>query len=252
MPLNGFDLHGKKGLLVGANNNIGQAILSAMTEAGADMLEIAVTKPPSSSGAGSEPSTSGLEVAVTTIASDDGAYGMLQTALSKIGHVDILVNNFDLAFAKPLVNITQSELDMVLAANLSGVFWTMKHVGRYMIDNGGGRIVNVTSALGERGLPNAAAYCIAKGGVTQLTKAAALEWGPSGVYVNGLGLGWMEGDPMAVSNPELVERLQRYLPMHRLGRPEEVGALAVYLASDACGYITGHTVYVEGGVMTKL
>ncbi len=252
MPLNGFDLHGKKGLLVGANNNVGQAILSAMTEAGADMLGIAVTKPSSSSVVGSEPSTSDLEVAVTAIASDDGANRIFQTALSKLGRVDILVNNFDLAFAKPLVDITESELDMVLAANLSGVFWTMKHVGRHMIDNGGGRVVNVTSALGERGLPNVAAYCIAKGGVTQLTKAAALEWGPSGVYVNGLGLGWIEGDPIAVSNPELVERLQRYLPMHRLGSPDEVGALAVYLGSDACGYMSGHTVYVDGGVMTKL
>ena len=64
--------------------------------------------------------------------------------------------------------------------------------------------------------------------------------------------GGMEGDPIAVSNPELIERLQRYLPMHRLGSPDEVGALAVYLGSDACGYMSGHTVYVEGGVMTKL
>lgn len=252
MPLNGFDLHGKKGLLIGDNNNVGRAISSAMTEAGADVLGIAVTMPSSNSVAGLEPGTSDLEVAVATIASDEGAYGVLQTALSKLGRVDILVNNFDLAFAKPLIDITESELGIVLAANLSSVFWTMKHVGRHMIDNGGGRVVNVTSALGERGLPNATAYCIAKGGVTQLTKAAALEWGASGVYVNGLGLGWIEGDPMAVSNPDLVERLQRYLPMHRLGSPDEVGALAVYLASDACGYITGHTVYVDGGVMTKL
>ncbi len=252
MPLNGFDLHGKKGLLVGANNNVGQAICSAMTEAGADMLRVTVTKSSSSFVTGSESGTSDIEVEVTAMASDDGADRMVQAALTKLGRVDILVNNFDLAFAKPLVDVTDAELDIVLAANLSGVFWTMKHVGRHMIANGGGRVVNVTSALGERGLPNVAAYCIAKGGVTQLTKAAALEWGPSGVYVNGLGLGWMEGDPIAVNNPELIERLQRYLPMHRLGSPDEVGALAVYLGSDACGYMSGHTVYVEGGVMTKL
>ena len=137
-------------------------------------------------------------------------------------------------------------------ANLTGVFHALKHVGRHMLDNRGGRIVTVTSALGERGLPNAAAYCAAKGGVAQLIKAAALEWAPSGVYVNGIGLGWMEGDPMATSDPELHDRLLRFVPMHRLGRPDEVGALAVYLASDDCGFITGHTIFIEGGVMNKL
>ncbi|MFH1140281.1 MAG: SDR family oxidoreductase, partial [Chloroflexota bacterium] len=109
----------------------------------------------------------------------------------------------------------------------------------------------VTSMLGDRGLPNAAAYCAAKGGVVQLTKAAALEWARRGINVNGIGLGWMEGDPMAQDNdPEMQTRLTRYLPIHRLGQPEEIGALAVYLASDSSDYMTGHTIFVDGGVMS--
>mgnify|MGYP000433357248 CR=1 FL=1 len=177
---------------------------------------------------------------------------LVDRAVEGLGRIDILVNSLDLAFARPLVETTESEWSAVIAGNLTSVFHALKHVGRHMLDNQGGRIINVTSALGERGLPNAAAYSAAKGGVAQLTKTAALEWAPSGVYVNGIGLGWMEGDAMATSNPELLDRTTRFVPMRRLGRPDEVAALAIYLASDACGYVTGHTIYVEGGVMSKL
>ena len=156
-------------------------------------------------------------------------------------------------FAKPLVETTAEEWAKTMSMNLTSVFLTVKHVAQHMLGRGKGKIVNVTSQLGERGLPNSSAYCAAKGGVVLLTKAAAQEWGKQGISINAIGLGWIEGDPLAESaDEELRVRLGRYIPMQRMGQPDEVGPLAVYLASDASDFITGHTIYVDGGVLSRL
>ena len=259
MVVNGFDLQGKSALLVGAASQVGRAIALTLADAGADMALTTSTGEDAEKRAvdacATEVAQKGvhsgsLEVDVT---SDQDVRRMVVEAIAQLGRIDILVNNIDLAFAKPLVETTEEEWTTVVAANLTAVFHTTKYVAQHMLEHGKGKIVNITSQLGDRGLANASAYCAAKGGVVLFTKAAGLEWARQGISINGIGLGWFEGDPLAQEgDEELKDRLMRYLPMHRLGRPDEVGVLAVYLASDASDSITGHTIFMEGGAMSHV
>jgi 3-oxoacyl-[acyl-carrier protein] reductase len=121
-----------------------------------------------------------------------------------------------------------------------------------MLKQGHGRVINVASVLGERGMANAAAYCAAQAGILNLTRALAQEWGPKQITVNAVAQGWMQysraiGDP----NPEANQTV-RFVPMKRAGAPDELAPLAVYLASDSCGYITGQVLFVDGGLTTHL
>ncbi|MSQ22781.1 MAG: SDR family oxidoreductase [Dehalococcoidia bacterium] len=257
MPITGFDLQGKKAVVVGAASPVGRAVALALAEAGADLALTPCTR--------SVAEQRQLDASLTAVAklgrhcqsfavdvaSEEDVRHMVDTAVAALGKLDILVNAIDLPFGKPLAETTSQEWAHVVTGNLTAVFNTTKHVGRHMLAQGSGKIVNVTSMLGDRGLANATAYCAAKGGVVQFTKAAALEWARRGITVNAIGLGWMEGDPLAQENdPEMKSRLTRYLPIHRLGQPEEIGALAVYLASAASDFMTGHTIFVDGGALS--
>jgi NAD(P)-dependent dehydrogenase (short-subunit alcohol dehydrogenase family) len=117
-----------------------------------------------------------------------------------------------------------------------------------MLNRGGGRLIQVVSMLGERGVPNTAAYGATQAGLLQLIRALSLEWARSSIRINGLGVGWLEGDPILEG---AGDRFLRYLPTRRLGRPDEVGALAVYLASsNGADMMTGQTLWVDGAVMS--
>ena len=115
-----------------------------------------------------------------------------------------------------------------------------------------GRIINVTSILGERGLINSTAYCAAKAGVINLTRALALEWARTGVTVNGIGVGFLEDVPGIGRDESAKKALEHYLPLRRLARSEEMAGLAVYLASDASEFVTGQTIFVEGGALAHV
>jgi len=232
MAVEGFDLGGKKALVIGVESSAGQAIALALTEAGADVAT-------ASTDDDAESVASGIESAV-------------QTAKVRLGRIDILVNCADLFLAKPAQEISDAEWQRVVSVNLSSVFFACRAVGPSMAQQGWGRIINVASGLGERGLPNCSAYCAAKGGVLNLTRALAQEWAAAGVTVNAIAPAWMEdtpglGDPDPESN-----RLIRYIPMRRAGRADEIGPLAVYLASGSAGYMTGRTLFVDGGLLAHL
>ena len=232
MAVEGFDLGGKKALVIGVESSAGQAIALALTEAGADVATASTDED-------AESVASQIESAV-------------QATKARLGRIDILVNCADLFLAKPAQEISDAEWQRVVSVNLSSVFFACRAVGPSMAQQGWGRIINVASGLGERGLPNCSAYCAAKGGVLNLTRALAQEWAAAGVTVNAIAPAWMEdtpglGDPDPESN-----RLIRYIPMRRAGRADEIGPLAVYLASDSAGYMTGRTLFVDGGLLAHL
>ena len=172
---------------------------------------------------------------------------MVESARAELGRVDILVNNARVEFGKPFVDVTDEEWDTVIAFNLRSMFLCCRAVGRLMLAQGGGRIVNVGTGLAERGLWNSAAACASQGAVRQLTAALGLEWARSNVRVNGIGAGWMTTQPREEgAEPELLER---YIPSRRKGHPADLAGLLVYLASDASDFMTGQTVYIDGGAM---
>ena len=253
-----FDLSGKTALVVGAGSSSGRAIALALAEAGADIALSSVTREGGEvmairklsrevTALGRKTLTQAVDATLGT-----GVQVMVRQVAKEMGSIDILITCPDLFLGKPADKTSDAEWSRVLNANLSSVFFACRAAGREMLKRGSGRIINVASGLGERGLANSAAYCAAKAGVINLTRALAQEWGPNGITVNAIGPAWMEDTPgLGHPSPE-VNQLIRFIPMKRPGRPDELGLLAVYLASDAAGYVSGQTFFVDGGLLCHL
>jgi len=249
VTVDGFDLRGKQALVVGAETRVGRAIASALAEAGA-RLALAVglgyvegqAKP-------ALPSGNGLSGAVDLTPSNSES-GLIRAAMDELGGLDVVVNASDLRQAGPFAELTDGDLDRLIAANLTGPMRLIRAAGQAMIGQGGGRVIQVVSMLGERGVPNTAAYGVTQAGLLALIRTLSLEWARQAVRINGIGLGWMEGDPLIEGAGASAERLLRYLPTRRLGRPDEVGTIAVYLASDQADMMTGQTLWSDGAIMS--
>lgn len=259
LGLDAFDLTGKQALVVGAENATGRAIAFALAEAGAD-----VTVAASSSG-GEEMfavkrlarEIEALGRRAAAVAADvslgTGAQVMVRQVVKDAGRIDALVNAQELFFARPAEKTSDAEWSKVLALNLSSFFFTARAAGKEMIRQGrGGRIVNVTSVLGERATANVAAYAAAHGGLYNLTRALSQEWGPRGITVNCIAKGWMADNPALREDDPEAGKTIRFVPMKRPGLPEDVAPLAVYLVSDVSGYISGQVLFVDGGLTTHL
>jgi len=171
--------------------------------------------------------------------------------IAELGRLDILVNAHDLPFAQPAAETSFAEWRRVLDVNVGGPFLAAKAAFAHMAHQESGRVINVASVLGERGLANGAAYCAAQAGVLNLTRALALEWARTGIRVNAIGAGWTEGMGIIASD-ESRQQLQRYLPYKRLAKPDEIAGAAVYLASDTADYLTGQVIWIEGGALSHV
>ena len=161
--------------------------------------------------------------------------------------VDILVNAGRSEFYQPLLDLTPEQWDAVQSRNLRAAFLLSQQVGRRMLDQQYGRVVNIISGLAERGMVNAAAYAISQAGLLALTRSLAVEWGPHNIRVNAIGTGWTTADDIPLEIQQ-QERLVRYIPLRRKGHPAELGPLLVYLCSPACNYTTGQPIYIDGGL----
>jgi NAD(P)-dependent dehydrogenase (short-subunit alcohol dehydrogenase family) len=242
MVVDGFALTDKRALVVGAETRVGRVIAGALAEAGA-RLALAASPDPDTNGIGSPASPNGSSHLHVAGAPDE----LVRATVEELGGLDIVVNAAELRIAGPFEQLSDLDWDRLLAVNLTGPVRLFRAAGRVMKAQGGGRLIQVVSLLGERGVPNTAAYGTTQAGLLQLIKTLSLEWARSSIRVNGIGLGWLEGDPLLGDNPD---RLLRYLPTKRLGKPDEVGAIAVYLASDAADLMTGQTFWVDGAVMS--
>jgi NAD(P)-dependent dehydrogenase (short-subunit alcohol dehydrogenase family) len=242
MVVDGFSLTGKRALVVGAETRVGRAVAGALAEAGA---RLALASSPDPGGAGASPrlSRNGSDHLTISGSPDD----LVGSTVQELGGLDVVANCADLRVAGPFEALSDDAWEQLVAVNLTGPVKLFRAAGREMKARGGGKLIQVVSMLGERGVPNTAAYGTTQAGLIQLVKTLSLEWARSTIRINGIGLGWLEGDPMLGDNPD---RLLRYLPTKRLGRPDEVGAIAVYLASDDSDLMTGQTFWVDGAVMS--
>ena len=161
--------------------------------------------------------------------------------------VDILVNDVRSMLARPFNEITGQEWDEIHSRNVRATFFLCQEVGRRMQSQQYGRIVNLVSVLAERGMINGSAFAASQAAVLSLTRSLAVELGRSNIRVNALGTGWYttEDIPLEAQQEEL---LVRYTPLRRKGHPRDIGPLLVYLCSEACDYVTGQPVYVDGGL----
>jgi len=247
-----IDLSGRAAIVTGAAQGLGQAIARALHRAGASVMLNDIS-PNVTEVAAEIDAGAGRSFGHVFDVRDESAWNAAVARLAeKAGPIGILVNNAALTKSASVWDISVEEWDDVLAVNLRGQFLGCRAAGKVMRERGSGRIINLSSLAGQRGGVVAGAhYSASKAGILAMTKCFALELAGSGVTVNAIAPAAIEG-PMSRTMPqEKVQALAATIPVKRLGQEDEVGMAALYLASDAAGYVTGMTLDINGGVFMR-
>ncbi len=248
MKLPGTDLPGKVAVVTGGSKGIGYGMARTLAEAGVHVVVVSRNLAEGERvadelrGLGAR---AGARTADVTRKAEVEA--MVASVVKEFGRIDILVNNAGMNIRKPLLELAEEEWDQVLSTNLKGVFLVGQAVGRVMTRQKRGKIINIASVAGVKGRPFLGAYCSSKGGVIQLTRVMALEWVKDNVQVNAIGPSYIEtpmtSDWIKVKKEEIIQRI----PMGRLGTFEDLAGAVLYLASEASDFVTGQTIFVDGG-----
>lgn len=248
--LDRFCLDGKAALMVGGTRGLGQAMALGLAAAGADVCIV---------GRGPE----GLEEtaqAITDLGREGTYYaadvtdeskvkGMVQHMLDTYGHLDILVNSQGVVDLQPIAEFDTEAWERVIDVNLRSVFLCCKHAGRVMLEQGKGKIINISSVRGFQGRAQDAAYAPSKGGVNQLTRSLAIEWGSKGINVNAIAPVFTRTAMAAdfLDDPEKRAWVLSRIPMDRVGELDDLFGPVVFLASEASNFVNGHVLLVDGG-----
>ncbi len=246
-----FGLKGQVALVTGAARGLGRAISLALAHAGADVaLGLRFVK--EDSGIVAEIRKMGrkalpLQMDVSKMEQIQPA---VDAAVKEFGRLDILVNNAGIAPENLVENVREEDFDATLAVNLKGTFFVSQAVGRVMIKQKKGTVINMSSQAGFVALPTESVYCMTKAAIAHLTKCQALEWGKYGITVNAVAPTFIKtpGTEEYLSDPRrLVDTVERVAALHRIGEPMEVAGAVVFLASPAASLITGETILIDGG-----
>jgi 3-oxoacyl-[acyl-carrier protein] reductase len=173
---------------------------------------------------------------------------MVAAVTTHFGALTLMVNNAGVQTQKPLLDLDEADWDRVIDTNLKGCFLCTRAAGRYMRDHGGGNIVNIGSGSNKTAFPQLAAYTASKGGIEMFTKVAAAELGPHGIRVNCIAPGAIEVERTKQEHPNYARTFSRYTPLGRIGTPEDIGRAVAMVASPDAAFITGQTIYVDGGL----
>jgi len=245
-----FRLDGRVAIVTGASRGLGRSIALALAEAGADVAVAARSeKDLRDTAAAVEAQGRRALVLPTDVTVYAQVEALVERTAASLGRLDIVVNNSGIAAVMPLAEMPPEEFRRSLEVNLVGAFNGCRAAARRLIAQKSGKIVNLASMLGASGLSGYTAYSASKGGVIALTKALAVEWARHNIQVNAMAPGWFVTDmnSQAFDDPRIRERLLRDVPARRTGKLEEIGPLVVYLASSASDYMTGQTVFLDGG-----
>ena len=248
--LDAFDLTGKTAVVTGGNTGLGEAFARALSEVGASVAIAARTRERSESVAHEISASGGQAIAVDLdVTNPDRVDGMLDEVASRLGPVDVFVNNAGVCYHRPALEVPREEWLEVFDVNVHGLWYCAQAAGRRMVENGGGVIVNIgsISALIVNRPQMQPAYNASKAAVHQLTKSLAAEWAPLNVRVNALAPGYVKTAMAPVDEPQFRRNWIEDAPMQRYAVPEEMGPSLVYLASDASSFMTGSVLVVDGG-----
>ena len=250
-----FRLDGRIALVTGSSAGIGLALARALGHAGATVVingrgEAKVTA------AAAQLQSEGVTVhsRLFDVTDSKSVIAAVEDIETTIGAIDILVNNAGIQRRAPLQDFLEADWHELMRTNLDSVFMVGQAVARKMIPRQRGKIINICSVQSELGRPNIAPYTASKGAVKMLTKGMAIDWGPHGINVNGLGPGYFatELNAALVADEKFSTWLIGRTPSRRWGKVEDLGGAAVFLASDAAKFVNGHILYVDGGVTATL
>jgi NAD(P)-dependent dehydrogenase (short-subunit alcohol dehydrogenase family) len=245
-----FQLTGQVALVTAAAKGIGQACALALAQAGADII-LGLRKRDSASALVRQIQKLGREVLPVQmdVTQMQQIHEAVDVGARHFKHIDILVNNAGIGAPNPAERVLEKDFDETLAVNLKGTFFTAQAVGKVMIKQRHGRIINISSQAGFVALPTESVYCMTKAAISHLTKCLALEWAPYNINVNAVAPTFIKtpGTKKWLDNADFRKSVQKRIPLGRIGNPREVAEPVVFLASPAASLITGVTLMIDGG-----
>ncbi len=252
--LDSFGLQGRRALITGSSAGIGLALARALGQAGAQLV-LNGRGADKLAAAATLLRAEGLSVSTALFdVTDADAVAQGVKALETDGALDILVNNAGIQIRGPLHEFAHRDWHTLMKTNLDSAFLVGQAVARHMISRGRGKIINICSVQSELGRPGIAPYTASKGALKMLTKGMAIDWGPLGLNVNGIGPGYFRTEltEKLAADPQFTSWLVGRTPSRRWGDVEDLGGAVVFLASEASRFVNGHILYVDGGVTATL
>jgi 2-deoxy-D-gluconate 3-dehydrogenase len=251
----GQRLDEKVAVVTGAGRGLGAAAAWALAEAGADVVLLARSENEILSTAREiEDATGNKALAIACDVSEEASVEEAASlALTTFGRVDVLVNNAGVVQTAPLLDLELAELRRVIDTNVIGAFLCARAFGAHMVAQQKGTVINIASIAGLGGEPYLSAYSASKGAIIAFTKALAVEWARHHVTVNAIAPGYFRTDlnKQALDDVQIGPKIVGHIPLRRVGQPEELGPLVVYLASDAAAFMTGSVVVLDGGQLAR-
>ena len=250
MPVKCCNLTDKVAIVTGASRGIGEAIAKKISSCGAKIILIARNSDQLVAVKETIISKGGIAESMAGDVSNLNSISEIVTnTIDKWGQIDILVNNAGIARDNIIMRMKEDDWNSVMNINLKGCFNGIKSVARPMIKNKAGRIINITSVIGQIGNAGQSNYAASKAGIMGLTKSMAKELGSRNITVNAVAPGYITTDMTNELNDDVKEKMKSSIPLGRLGTPDDVANLVCFLASDDAGYITGQTFNVDGGMV---
>jgi len=245
-----FNLEAKVALVTGGSKGIGFGMAKGLAYYGADVVIVSRHLDEGERAAEGIRQYGHRVIAIEAdVTKKRDVQSMVDKVAGEFGRIDILVNNAGMNIRKPVVEYGEEEWDRVINTNLKGIFLVAQAVGKIMLQQRKGKIINISSIFGSVAMPNQIAYASSKGGINQLTKVLALEWAPMNIQVNALAPTYIR-TPMTsglLSDPERFNQILASTPMGRIGELADIIGPVVFLASDASDYVTGQVLHVDGG-----
>jgi NAD(P)-dependent dehydrogenase (short-subunit alcohol dehydrogenase family) len=247
-----FNLERKVALVTGGSRGLGLEIANGLGEAGA-RVHITARREQWLNTALDELQAAGIEASASTcdVGNEEDVERLMENLAERYGRIDVLVNNAGVSWGTPLEDMSLDRWRYVIDVNLTGTFLVTRAAGRVMIRTGGGKIVNISSVAGQRGVDpaimNASAYHASKGGIDALTRDLAMKWAPHGIYVNAVAPGYFPTRMTEGVIAQAGERMHALSPFGRMGSEGEIKGVVVFLASAASNWITGQVIAVDGG-----
>lgn len=249
-----MDLKGKVAIVTGGNSGIGASIVLELAKQGANIVIDYVVHPEATEEIEKKvlalgDQVIGVDADVSKVAD---LQNLIDSAVKKFGHVDIMVNNAGVETRTSVLETTEAQYERVMSINLKSAFFGTQIAAKQMIKQGkGGRIINITSVHEDWPMPNNTPYCLSKGGMRMLTRTAGLELAKHNILIVGVGPGAV-ATPINLStmkDPKLLQELDAAIPLGRMAKPEEIASVVAFLAGDGASYMTATSVFVDGGLM---